>query len=77
MATTRATQEELLDELVRLLALQVRYLFPSQAEASVALSKAGFKPSRIAQLLGTTTSTVTTDLQRARKAKAAKKKSSS
>jgi len=61
------TEPELLEEIVRLQALQIRYLFPSQADASVALHKAGFPASRIAQLLGTTPATVSKDLQRAKK----------
>jgi DNA-directed RNA polymerase specialized sigma24 family protein len=57
------TERELLEDAVRLLALQVRYQFPSQAEATVALRKLGFAPTRIAELLGTTPGTVQKDLQ--------------
>jgi DNA-directed RNA polymerase specialized sigma24 family protein len=66
MATKDHTSDQLLDEVVRLLALQARFLFPSQAEAAVALHKAGFGNSRIAELLGTTSATVAKDVQRAR-----------
>jgi DNA-directed RNA polymerase specialized sigma24 family protein len=63
----RRTEEELLDEVVRLLAVQIRFLFVSQSEASVALNRAGFPPARIAELLGTTPATVAKDLQRAKR----------
>ena len=46
------------EEIVRLLALQVRMRFDTQAEAIRELSHAGFGPARIAQLLGTTPGTV-------------------
>jgi DNA-binding CsgD family transcriptional regulator len=43
------------EEIVRLLALQLRLQLESQAEAIVMLSRAGFSNSRIGRLLGTTT----------------------
>ncbi len=55
------------DEIVRLLALQVRMKLGSQAEAIRELSKAGFGPSRIAELLGTTAGTVGVTLAKAKR----------
>ena len=52
------------EEIVRLLALQIRMQFESQAEAILELSKAGFGPTRIAELLGTTPGTVNVTLAR-------------
>ncbi len=61
--------EQLLDELVRLVALQVRQQIATQNEAILAMADAGFGPTRIAQLLGTTANTVNVALSKARKAK--------
>lgn len=55
------------EEMVRLLALQIRVQFESQAEAIREFSKAGFGPSRIAELLGTTPGTVGTTLAKKKK----------
>lgn len=60
-----ASTEELLDQLVRLQALQIRMAVPSQAEAIIELTKAKLGPTRIADLLGTTPGTVKTTVQRA------------
>lgn len=49
---------EPLEEIVRLLTVQLRRDSVSQAQAIEELSKAGFGPSRIAELLGTTPNTV-------------------
>lgn len=57
------------EEIVRLLAIQVRRGSASQAEAIVEMSKAGFGPSRIAELLGTTSNTVNVALNNAKKRK--------
>lgn len=43
-----ANTEELLDQLVRLHALQVKLAMQSQAEAIVEMNKVGIGPSRIA-----------------------------
>jgi transcriptional regulator len=60
--------EQLLDEIVRLMALSLRRGTENQTEAILAFSQAGLEASRIAELLGTTPATV-----RAAKQKAAKK----
>jgi DNA-binding CsgD family transcriptional regulator len=61
--------EDKQEEIVRLLAIQVRRGSASQSEAIVEMSKAGFGPSRIAQLLGTTANTVNVALNTAKKPK--------
>lgn len=66
-----------LDELVRLVTIQLRRGSTSQASLAQELSRAGFRPARIAELLGTTTATVNTDLDRAKKSSAASKRASS
>lgn len=55
------------EEIVRLLALQVRMALPSQSDAIRELGRSGFGPSRIAELLGTTPNTVNVTLQKAKK----------
>jgi DNA-binding NarL/FixJ family response regulator len=60
--------DQLLDEIVRLMALSLRQGFESQNEAILAFSQAGLDAPRIAELLGTTPATV-----RATKQKASKK----
>lgn len=60
-----ASTEELLDQVVRLQALQIRLALPSQSEAIIELNKANFGPTRIADLLGTTPGTVKTTVKRA------------
>ena len=60
-------QEGTLDEVVRLLALLIRRGSDTQTEAIIEMSRAGFKPSRIADLLGTTANTASVTVQRARK----------
>jgi hypothetical protein len=55
------------EEIVRLLAIQTRLQFESQADAILELSRAGFGPTRIADLLGTTANTVNVTLQKAKK----------
>jgi DNA-binding CsgD family transcriptional regulator len=58
---------EPLEEIVRLLAIQLRRDAESQAEAIEEMNKAGFGPSRIAQLLGTTPNTVNVAISNAKK----------
>jgi hypothetical protein len=50
--------EELLDELVRLVAYALRRDLENQAEAIRAFREVGLEPGRIAELLGTTAATV-------------------
>jgi DNA-directed RNA polymerase specialized sigma24 family protein len=57
-----------LDEIARLLAVQIRMATPSQADAIVELGRAGISYRRIAELLGTTANTTNVTLQRAKKA---------
>jgi hypothetical protein len=61
------------EEMVRLLAIQLRMQFETQADAIRELGKAGFGPTRIAELLGTTPGTVNVTLVKA-KGSAAKKR---
>jgi DNA-directed RNA polymerase specialized sigma24 family protein len=58
--------EQHLDEIVRLLALMMRQNAENQTEAIRLLTQAGFEPTRIAQLLGTTPATVRTAKARAK-----------
>jgi transcriptional regulator len=67
-----ATQDDivrLLDELIRLHALEVRRRADSQVEAILELRRAGIGPTRIAELLGTTANTVNVALANAKKRK--------
>jgi hypothetical protein len=54
-------------ELVRLLVIDLRHRLSSQGEVIQELNKAGFGPSRIAELLGTTPNTVNVTIQKAKK----------
>jgi DNA-directed RNA polymerase specialized sigma24 family protein len=58
---------EPIEELVRLMAIDLRRRSQSQSEAILELSRAGFGPSRIAELLGTTANTVNVTIQKAKK----------
>ncbi len=60
-----------LDELVRLTVIQLRREVPSQSAMILELNRVGFTTARIAEILGTTTSTVAKDLQRAKTPKKA------
>jgi len=62
------------DEIVRLLAIQVRMQFENQADAIRELSRAGFGPSRIAELLGTTAGTVNVTIAKAKQRDAKQRK---
>lgn len=62
------------EEIVRLLAIQLRRNAESQAQAIEELSKAGFGPSRIAELLGTTPNTVNVAISNAKKRKRQKER---
>jgi DNA-directed RNA polymerase specialized sigma24 family protein len=64
----RKAELDPLDEVARLLALQIRLQMPSQAEAIVELGRIGFGPRRIAELLGTSPNTANVTLQKAKKA---------
>ena len=56
-----------LDELVRIMAIQLRAAASSQSEAILLLHRAGFGRARIAELLGTTAGTVNQEIVRASK----------
>lgn len=60
------------EELVRLMVLDLRHRLGSQGEVIQELSKVGFGPSRIADLIGTTANTVNVTLQKAKKKSALK-----
>ena len=55
------------EEIVRLLALQIRMTFESQADAIREFSKSGFGPTRIAGLLRTTPGTVNVTLAKSKR----------
>lgn len=57
------------EEIARLLVIQIRRAATSQAQVVQELARSGFGPARIAQLLGTTTATVNTDLKRGKSKK--------
>jgi hypothetical protein len=59
-----------LEEVVRLLAIQLRRGVESQAEAISELNRAGFGPKRIAELLGTTANTVNVAISKQKKKEA-------
>lgn len=61
------------EEIVRLLVMQIRPRFESQADAIREFGKAGFGPNRIAELLGTTPGTVKDALAKAKQAEAKKR----
>jgi DNA-directed RNA polymerase specialized sigma24 family protein len=54
------------EEIVRLLVTQLRLQLDNQAAVILELNRAGFGPSRIAELLGTTPGTVNVAIQRAK-----------
>lgn len=58
---------EPLEEVARLLAIQIRLGLPNQTQAILELNRAGFGPTRIAQLLGTSPATAKVTIQKARK----------
>jgi hypothetical protein len=55
-----------LDELVRMIALQLRYQGAPQGSLVHDMSKLGLAPARIAELLGTTANTVSQQKRKAR-----------
>jgi DNA-directed RNA polymerase specialized sigma24 family protein len=60
-------QMEPSEEIVRLLVIQLRRSSPNQSDLIIELDKAGFGPSRIAELVDTTPNTVQVALNRAKK----------
>jgi hypothetical protein len=69
MASRSERAPDAQDEIARLLALQIRLHIGSQGETIQELYKIGFGPSRIAELLGTTSNTVNVTLQKAKRGK--------
>ena len=55
------------EETVRLLALLIRLVLPSQTATILELNRAGFGPARIAELLGTSANTANVAIQKAKK----------
>lgn len=55
------------EELVRLVALQIRLQLGNQSEAIIEMDRAGLGAVRIAELLGTTPNTVNVALNRAKR----------
>ena len=55
------------EEIVRLLATQIRLQFKNQSDAIRELTRSGFGPTRIAELLGTTPGTVNVTLAKSKK----------
>jgi hypothetical protein len=56
-----------MEEVVRLLAIQLRRQTESQAEAIEEMNRAGFGTKRIAELLGTTPNTVNVTIAKKKK----------
>lgn len=66
---TRSSEMDTGEETVRLLAALLRQNSESQSDAILELSRAGFGPTRISELLGTTVGTTKVAIQRSRKKK--------
>lgn len=58
------------EEIVRLLALDLRLRLENQADAIREMHKAGFGPARVADLLGTTAGTVNVTIAKSKKREA-------
>jgi hypothetical protein len=58
-----------MEEVVRLLAIQLRRQTESQAEAIKDMHRVGFGPTRIAELLGTTPNTVNVSIAKKKRPK--------
>jgi hypothetical protein len=56
------------EESVRLLAILIRLMLPSQSATIAELARAGFKSARIATLLGTSANTVNVTVQKQKRA---------
>lgn len=59
--------QELLDELIRLTALQIKLGIGNQTQAILELQRIGLSTTRISQLLGTTANTVNVTIQKNKK----------
>lgn len=58
--------DQVLEDIARLLALQIRLQVENQTEAILALNKAGFSPPRITQLLGLSQDTARATINQAK-----------
>jgi DNA-binding transcriptional regulator YiaG len=58
MTDNTAPSENAIDEVARLLAIQIRLQVETQVQAIRAMKDAGLSDARIAELLGTSTATV-------------------
>jgi DNA-directed RNA polymerase specialized sigma24 family protein len=67
MAEPRRGDMDPSEELARLIATQIRLSVPNQTQAILELSRAGFGPTRIAELLGTSTATAKVTVAKSRK----------
>jgi len=67
MPESRRGEMDSTEELVRLVAIQIRLGLPNQTQAILELSRAGFGPTRIAELLGTSPATAKVTIAKARK----------
>lgn len=65
--SNEGSQVDGLDEIARLLAIQIRLTLGNQRQAIIELDKAGIGQSRIATLLGTSPGTVKTELRDAKR----------
>lgn len=65
------------EETNRLLGTLIRLLVPTQTAAILELNKSGFGPSRIAELLGTSSNVANVTIQQAKKKKPAAKRTPS
>jgi DNA-binding CsgD family transcriptional regulator len=65
----RRLEIEPMDEIARLLALQIRLSLDSQTQAILELSRIGLSPRRIGELLGTSANTANVTIQKAKKPK--------
>lgn len=70
MSAARVSRMAPDEELVRMAALLLRRTIGTQTETVVELSRAGFQPARIAELLGTTAGTVNQALVKSKKKRA-------
>ena len=67
MSAARASKMAPEEELVRMAALLLRRSIGTQTETALELSRAGFQPARIAELLGTTANTVSQAITQSKK----------
>lgn len=63
------SSEDLLEQLIKLTALQVKLAVGNQTQTILELQKLGFATSRIGEVLGTTANTVNVTIQKNKKRK--------